>query len=93
MTENSSSSSSSKDWVEVLVAIGRIEEGIKGLRDSIDRLDKKSDNQADDISEMQMEIQRLKTSKNTTKENVALIASVLAITVASASVLGVLGLV
>jgi peptidoglycan hydrolase CwlO-like protein len=85
--------SNNKEWVEVLVAIGRIEEGIKGLRDSIDRLDKKSDNQAEDISEMQLEIQQLKTSKSTTKENVALIASVLAIVVASASVLGVLGLV
>ena len=88
-----SNGNSSKDWVEVLVAIGRIEEGIKGLRESIDRLDKKSDNQADDIQEMQLEIQQLKTSKNTTKENVALIASILAITVASATVLGVLGLV
>jgi peptidoglycan hydrolase CwlO-like protein len=88
-----SNGNSSKDWVEVLVAIGRIEEGIKGLRDSIDRLDKKSDNQADDIQEMQLEIQQLKTSKNTTKENVALVASILAITVASATVLGVLGLV
>jgi peptidoglycan hydrolase CwlO-like protein len=85
--------SNNKEWVEVLVAIGRIEEGIKGLRDSIERLDKKSDNQAEDISEMQLEIQQLKTSKSTTKENVALIASVLAIVVASASVLGVLGLV
>lgn len=84
--------SNNKEWVEVLVAIGRIEEGIKGLRDSIDRLDKKSDNQAEDISEMQLEIQQLKTSKSTTKENVALIASVLAIVVASISVLGVLGL-
>jgi peptidoglycan hydrolase CwlO-like protein len=88
-----SSASNNKEWVEVLVAIGRIEEGIKGLRESIDRLDKKSDNQAEDISEMQLEIQQLKTSKSTTKENVALIASVLAITVASATVLGVLGLV
>jgi peptidoglycan hydrolase CwlO-like protein len=88
-----SNGNSSKDWVEVLVAIGRIEEGIKGLRESIDRLDKKSDNQADDIQEMQLEIQQLKTSKNTTKENVALVASILAITVASATVLGVLGLV
>ena len=29
----------SRDWVEVLVAIGRIEEGIKSVRDSIDRLE------------------------------------------------------
>ena len=91
MAENSASDN--REWVEVLVAIGRIEEGIKGLRDSIERLDKKSNTQADDIQEMKMEIQQLKTSKNTTKENVALIASVLAMIVASISVLGVLGLV
>jgi peptidoglycan hydrolase CwlO-like protein len=85
--------SNNREWVEVLVAIGRIEEGIKGLRNSIDRLDKKSDNQAEDISQMQLEIQQLKTSKSTSKENVALVASVLAMIVASVSVLGVLGLV
>ncbi len=83
--------SDNREWVEVLVAIGRIEEGIKGLRDSIERLDKKSDNQADDIQEMQLEIQQLKTSKSTTKENVALVASVFAIVVALFSVLGTLG--
>jgi peptidoglycan hydrolase CwlO-like protein len=89
MAENSASDN--REWVEVLVAIGRIEEGIKGLRDSIERLDKKSDHQADDIQEMQLEIQQLKTSKSTTKENVALVASVFAIVVALFSVLGTLG--
>lgn len=83
------SGANNKDWVEVLVAIGRIEEGIKGLRESIDRLDKKSDAQDDEIQEMQLEIQQLKTSKSTTKENVALIASVFAIIVALSSVLGI----
>jgi peptidoglycan hydrolase CwlO-like protein len=85
----SDSNGSNRDWVEVLVAIGRIEEGIKGLRDSIDRLDKKSDAQDEAIDEMQLEIQRLKTSKSTTKENIALVASVVAIAVALSSVLGI----
>jgi peptidoglycan hydrolase CwlO-like protein len=89
MPENSTSNN--REWVEVLVAIGRIEEGIKGLRDSIDRLDKKSDTQADDIQELQLEVQQLKTSKNTTKENIALVASVFAIVVALFSVLGTTG--
>lgn len=89
MPENSTSNN--REWVEVLVAIGRIEEGIKGLRDSIDRLDKKSDTQADDIQELQLEVQQLKTSKNTTKENIALVASIFAILVALISVLGTTG--
>lgn len=77
-----------KDWVEVLVAIGRIEEGIKGLRESIERLDKKSDAQDDAINQMQLEIQQLKTQRSTVKENLAILISVLAAAAALYSVLG-----
>lgn len=83
-----SEENNNRDWVEVLVAIGRIEEGIKGLRESIDRLDKKSDIQDEAIDKMQLEIQQLKTQRNTTKENIALVASFIAIVAALSSVLG-----
>ena len=83
-----SETANNRDWVEVLVAIGRIEEGIKGLRESIDRLDRKSDAQDETINEMQLEIQQLKTQRNTTKENVALVASLIAVVAALSSVLG-----
>jgi septal ring factor EnvC (AmiA/AmiB activator) len=76
-----------KDWVEVLVAIGRIEEGIKGLRDSIERLERKSDAQDSDIQEMQLDIQKLKTQRTTVRENVALAVSIIALVAALASVL------
>jgi prefoldin subunit 5 len=72
----------SRDWVEVLVAIGRIEEGIKSVRDSIDRLDKKSDAQDEAISEMQLDIQKLKTERSTVRENLAIALSVIAAAVA-----------
>lgn len=68
-----------RDWVEVLVAIGRIEEGIKSVRDSIDRLDKKSDAQDEAISEMQLDIQKLKTERSTVRENIAIALSVIAV--------------
>ena len=68
-----------RDWVEVLVAIGRIEEGIKSVRDSIDRLDKKSDAQDEAISEMQLDIQKLKTERSTVRENLALALSIIAV--------------
>lgn len=71
-----------RDWVEVLVAIGRIEEGIKSVRDSIDRLDKKSDAQDEAISEMQLDIQKLKTERSTVRENIALALSIVAAIVA-----------
>jgi peptidoglycan hydrolase CwlO-like protein len=77
-----------KDFTEVLVAIGRIEEGIKGLRDSIERLDKKSDAQDGAINDMKLEIQKLKTERSTVKENVALVISVIAVFTALYSVLG-----
>ena len=78
--------SSNRDWVEVLVAIGRIEEGIKSVRESIDRLDKKSDAQDEAISEMQLEIQKLKTERSTVRENIALALSVIAVLSAIAAV-------
>lgn len=78
----------SRDFTEVLVAIGRIEEGIKGLRESIDRLEKKSDAQDDEIKEMQLEIQQLKTQRTTVRENVALAISIIALIAALVSVLG-----
>ena len=77
-----------KDFTEVLVAIGRIEEGIKGLRDSIERLDKNSDAQDGAINDMKLEIQKLKTERSTVKENVALVISVIAVFTALYSVLG-----
>lgn len=70
---------SSRDWVEVLVAIGRIEEGIKSVRDSIDRLDKKSDAQDEAINEMQLDIQKLKTERSTVRENIAIALSIIAV--------------
>ena len=79
----------SRDWVEVLVAIGRIEEGIKSVRDSIDRLDKKSDAQDEAINEMQLDIQRLKTERSTVKENASLVISVVAVLAALYSVLDI----
>jgi peptidoglycan hydrolase CwlO-like protein len=79
---------SGRDFTEVLVAIGRIEEGIKGLRDSIERLDKKSDAQDGAINDMKLEIQKLKTERSTVKENVSLVISVLAALAALYSVLG-----
>lgn len=84
--EKTKMSESNRDWVEVLVAIGRIEEGIKSVRESIDRLDKKSDAQDEAISEMQLEIQKLKTERSTVRENFALALSVIAVLAAIAAV-------
>ena len=76
-----------RDWVEVLVAIGRIEEGIKGLRETVDRLDRKSSSQDEDIQEIQLQIQNLETQRSTFKENLALFISLVAVSTALIGVL------
>jgi len=69
-----------EDYTEVLVAIGRIEEGIKSVRSSIERLEKKSDAQdnqikelKDDMQGLELDVQKLETQRSQTKENVALL--------------------
>ena len=69
-----------EDYTEVLVAIGRIEEGIKSVRNSIERLERKSDAQdvqikelKDDMQVIELDVQKLETQRSQTKENVALL--------------------
>lgn len=68
-------------WAEVLVAIGRIEEGMKGLRETVERLERKGDARDVEIRQMQLEIQELKTQRSTVKENIAMVVAVLAVLV------------
>ena len=75
-----------EDYTEVLVAIGRIEEGIKSVRNSIERLEKKSDAQDDQIKEikedvqgLELDVQKLETQRSQTKENMALLFAVVAL--------------
>ena len=74
-----------EDYTEVLVAIGRIEEGIKSVRSSIERLEKKSDaqdKQIEDIKgnvqELELDVQKLETQRSQTKENMALLFALIA---------------
>jgi chromosome segregation ATPase len=74
------------DYTEVLVAIGRIEEGIKSVRNSIERLEKKSDAQdnqikeiRDDVQGLELDVQKLETQRSQTKENMALLFAIIAL--------------
>jgi predicted nucleic acid-binding Zn-ribbon protein len=75
-----------EDYTEVLVAIGRIEEGIKSVRNSIERLEKKSDAQdnqikeiRDDVQGLELDVQKLETQRSQTKENMALLFAIVAL--------------
>lgn len=79
---------------EVLVAIGRIEEGIKSVRDSIERLEKKSDAQdmqikeiKDDVQELELDVQKLETQRSQTKENLALLFALVAFVATAINIL------
>lgn len=74
-----------EDYTEVLVAIGRIEEGIKSVRNSIERLEKKSDAQdlqikeiKQDVQDLELDVQKLETQRSQTKENLALLFAIVA---------------
>jgi chromosome segregation ATPase len=76
-----------EDYTEVLVAIGRIEEGIKSVRNSIERLEKKSDAQdvqiteiRSEMQELELDVQKLETQRSQTKENLALLFALVAFT-------------
>lgn len=76
-----------EDYTEVLVAIGRIEEGIKSVRNSIERLERKSDAQdvqitaiKNEMQELELDVQKLETQRSQTKENVALLFAFVAFT-------------
>jgi len=82
------------DNTEVLVAIGRIEEGIKSVRDSIERLEKKSDAQdvqikeiKDDVQELELDVQKLETQRSQTKENLALLFALVAFVATAINIL------
>jgi septal ring factor EnvC (AmiA/AmiB activator) len=82
-----------EDYTEVLVAIGRIEEGIKSVRSSIERLEKKSDAQDDQIKEikddvqgLELNVQKLETQRSQTKENMALLFAVVALIATSINI-------
>lgn len=72
-------------WAEVLVAIGRIEEGMKGLRETVERLERKGDVRDAEIRKMQLEIQELKTQRSTVKENIAVVVAILAVLISAGS--------
>jgi predicted nucleic acid-binding Zn-ribbon protein len=83
-----------EDYTEVLVAIGRIEEGIKSVRSSIERLERKSDAQdvqikeiKDDVQELELDVQKLETQRSQTKENLALLFALVAFVATAINIL------
>jgi phage shock protein A len=78
---------SNRNFTEVLVAIGRIEEGIKALRQSIERQDTEIKDVKEDVQGLKMDVQQLKTQRSTLREHIAVAVSIVALLTAVSSVL------
>ena len=69
-------------YTELFVAIGRIEEGVRYMRESIDRVERKVNVQDDRLQELELEVQELKTERKSKSNSIAIWFSAAAIIVA-----------
>ena len=69
------------NYTELFVAIGRIEEGVRHMRESIDRVERKVTLQDDRLKDLELDVQELKTQRNSRASNIAIWLSVAAILV------------
>jgi hypothetical protein len=75
------------NYTELFVAIGRIEEGVRHMRESIDRVERKVILQDDRLKELELDVQDLKTQNRSKSNGVAVWLSVSAIVVAAIAVI------
>jgi len=66
---------------ELYVAIGRLEEGMRSVRESQERMEKKLDAQDDRINEIELDVKELKTQRANKANTIALWLAVAAIIV------------
>ena len=71
-----------EESTEVLIAIGRIEEGMRYMRESMERVEKKLDAHDNRLTDVEHEITTLKTQRDNKQNNLALWLAVIAIGVA-----------
>jgi hypothetical protein len=72
---------------ELYVTLGRIEESVRNMRESQDRMEKKFDAQDIRINEIELDVKELKTQRDDKSNKVAIAISVAAVLVAAVSLL------
>jgi predicted metallo-beta-lactamase superfamily hydrolase len=75
------------NYTELFVAIGRIEEGVRHMRESIDRVERKVILQDNRLKDLELDVQDLKTQNKSKSNGVAVWLSVSAIVVAAIAVI------
>lgn len=66
---------------ELYVALGRLEEGMRSVRESQERMEKKLDAQDDRINEIELDVKELKTQRANKSSNIAILLAIAAIAV------------
>jgi hypothetical protein len=72
---------------ELYVTLGRIEESVRNMRESQERMEKKFDAQDVRINEIELDVKELKTQRDDKSNKVAIAISVLAVLVAAVNLL------
>lgn len=72
---------------ELYVTLGRIEESVRNMRESQDRMEKKFDAQDIRINEIELDVKELKTQRDDKSNKVAVIVAVCAVIISGIGVL------
>lgn len=72
---------------ELYVTLGRIEESVRNMRESQERMEKKFDAQDVRINEIELDVKELKTQRDDKSNKIAISIAILAVVVSAVSVL------
>lgn len=72
---------------ELYVTLGRIEESVRNMRESQERMEKKFDAQDVRINEIELDVKELKTQRDDKSNKVAVSIAILAVVISAVSVL------
>ena len=71
---------------ELYVTLGRIEESVRNMRESQDRMEKKFDAQDVRINEIELDVKELKTQRDDKSNKIAIAIAIMAVIVSAATV-------
>jgi hypothetical protein len=71
---------------ELYVTLGRIEESVRNMRESQDRMEKKFDAQDIRINEIELDVKELKTQRDDKSNKVAIAIAIMAVLVSAIAI-------
>lgn len=71
---------------ELYVTLGRIEESVRNMRESQDRMEKKFDAQDIRINEIELDVKELKTQRDDKSNKIAIAIAIMAVIVSAATI-------